>query len=463
MDGCASSEDHGYSFFTGLALSFLIIGLAVRLALAPLLTYPFDIEHWAVILQNTESGNGLFNLTGYFYTPVWGYILGFEDLLVNVVGGAVYGDRFTDLLGIEAMAFPYYTATTTTPAFNVMMKLPLIAVDVLVGYIVYRLVLSEGGDVRRASVAFGLWFLCPIVIYMSSVQAQFDCISALFALLCVLLMRRGFFFLAGAMFTLASLIKFFPAFCILILCVYVYRTASDRADSLRNLFLAVAGALIVATVVFLPQILDGTFMDAFSFVFGRTSEYDVLQAIRTYPFLIITVIAMVVLMVLALRMDREVLEDNLLLLVLSMLSVCTIFSSGPQYWIVYLPLMTYYIVCRDRNRALLGCTVAMGICTVLTAFINNNLSILTSAAEYLGLCDPASVLAWMGVLDAPAAFGLTVAALITTVTETIQLIIMCIMAIFLLSDLGIFDRYKFWSDFILHLRTALGGEIDGQA
>ena len=105
--------------------------------------------------------------------------------------GITYGERFTDLLEIEGMAFPYYTATTTTPAFNMAMKLPLILVDVLVGYMIYRLVMSECGDGRKAASAFGIWFLCPIVIYMSSVQAQFDCISALFTLLCVLLVNAA--------------------------------------------------------------------------------------------------------------------------------------------------------------------------------------------------------------------------------------------------------------------------------
>ncbi|MBO5600083.1 MAG: hypothetical protein J5897_03460 [Candidatus Methanomethylophilus sp.] len=459
MSDCETAANRKYVFSAGLALWILILGLAIRLAFAPVFTYPFDIEHWGVILQNTESGNGLFGLTGYFYTPAWGYILGFEDLIINLLPGMTYGERFTDLLEIEGMVFPYQTATTTTPVFNFAMKLPLILVDVLVGYLIYRLVMSECGDERKAAIGFGLWFLCPIVIYMSSVQAQFDCISALLTLLCVLLVRRNLFFLAGVIFTIAALIKFFPAFCIFLLCVYVVKATPGRL-SWKNLLLSVSGAVLTALVIFLPQILDGTVMNAFSFVFGRTSEYDLMLMLRTYPFIAVTLVMLVVLAIFAWRMDDARRKQDFLVLILAMLSICTIFSPGPQYWIVYLPLLSYYIACRDRNRALLICLIAMAILTTTAAFFNNSFSLLTTASEYLHLCEPQTVISWMHALDTPV-FGTPLTQLVVLIVEFIQLIIMILIALFLLSDLGLFDRYNKLNEFITELRTKLGGEIRG--
>ena len=459
MSDCETAANRKYVFSAGLALWILILGLAIRLVFVPVFTYPFDIEHWGVILQNTESGNGLFGLTGYFYTPAWGYILGFEDLIINLLPGMTYGERFTDLLEIEGMVFPYQTATTTTPVFNFAMKLPLILVDVLVGYLIYRLVMSECGDERKAAIGFGLWFLCPIVIYMSSVQAQFDCISALLTLLCVLLVRRNLFFLAGVIFTIAALIKFFPAFCIFLLCVYVVKATPGRL-SWKNLLLSVSGAVLTALVIFLPQILDGTVMNAFSFVFGRTSEYDLMLMLRTYPFIAVTLVMLVVLAIFAWRMDDARRKQDFLVLILAMLSICTIFSPGPQYWIVYLPLLSYYIACRDRNRALLICLIAMAILTTTAAFFNNSFSLLTTASEYLHLCEPQTVISWMHALDTPV-FGTPLTQLVVLIVEFIQLIIMIMIALFLLSDLGLFDRYNKLNEFITELRTKLGGEIRG--
>ena len=459
MSDCETAANRKYVFSAGLALWILILGLAIRLVFVPVFTYPFDIEHWGVILQNTESGNGLFGLTGYFYTPAWGYILGFEDLIINLLPGMTYGERFTDLLEIEGMVFPYQTATTTTPVFNFAMKLPLILVDVLVGYLIYRLVMSECGDERKAAIGFGLWFLCPIVIYMSSVQAQFDCISALLTLLCVLLVRRNLFFLAGVIFTIAALIKFFPAFCIFLLCVYVVK-ATPGSLSWKNLLLSVTGAVLTALVIFLPQILDRTVMNAFSFVFGRTSEYDLMLMLRTYPFIAVTLVMLVVLAIFAWRMDDARRKQDFLVLILAMLSICTIFSPGPQYWIVYLPLLSYYIACRDRNRALLICLIAMAILTTTAAFFNNSFSLLTTASEYLHLCEPQTVISWMHALDTPV-FGTPLTQLVVLIVEFIQLIIMILIALFLLSDLGLFDRYNKLNEFITELRTKLGGEIRG--
>jgi Gpi18-like mannosyltransferase len=459
MSDCETAANRKYAFSAGLALWILILGLAIRLVFAPVFTYPFDIEHWGVILQNTESGNGLFGLTGYFYTPAWGYILGFEDLIINLLPGMTYGERFTDLLEIEGMVFPYQTATTTTPVFNFAMKLPLILVDVLVGYLIYRLVMSECGDERKAAIGFGLWFLCPIVIYMSSVQAQFDCISALLTLLCVLLVRRNLFFLAGVIFTIAALIKFFPAFCIFLLCVYVVKATPGRL-SWKNLLLSVSGAVLTALVIFLPQILDGTVMNAFSFVFGRTSEYDLMLMLRTYPFIGVTLVMLVVLAIFAWRMDDARRKQDFLVLILAMLSICTIFSPGPQYWIVYLPLLSYYVACRDRNRALLICLIAMAILTTTAAFFNNSFSLLTTASEYLHLCEPQTVISWIHALDTPV-FGTPLTQLVVFIVEFIQLIIMILIALFLLSDLGLFDRYNKLNEFITELRTILGGDIRG--
>ena len=56
-------------------ITILSVALLVRLVLMPLLTYDYDIYHWAVIIQNFQSGNGLYDVAGYYYTPTWGYIL----------------------------------------------------------------------------------------------------------------------------------------------------------------------------------------------------------------------------------------------------------------------------------------------------------------------------------------------------------------------------------------------------
>jgi hypothetical protein len=66
----------------------------------------------------------------------------------------------------------------------------------------------------------------------------------------------------------------------------------------------------------------------------------------------------------------------------------------------------------------------------------------------------------MHALDTPV-FGTPLTQLVVFIVEFIQLIIMILIALFLLSDLGLFDRYNKPNEFITELRTILGGEIRG--
>lgn len=447
-----------YKFLSGLALLITIVGFAVRFVLAPYVTYPFDIEHWAVILQNTESGNGLFGLTGYFYTPVWGYILGFEDWLINSLLSVEYGRRILGLLGIEDLEFLYYTATTTSPVFNLLMKAPMFLVEFLVGYLIFRMVLSRTDDVSKAAKAYGLWFLCPLVIYMSAIQAQFDCISALFMLLCVLLLMRNQNFLAGVMFALGSLIKFFPAFCIFLLCLYIFKVPFEKSTNLRRFISAVFGAVFAVVLIFLPQILDGTVLNAFSFVFGRTSEFDIVSALRTYPAIIVTLVVMVFLALRVKKSDGRDFGENFLAYILLMLSVCVTISSGPQYCIVYLPLLAYYIYCGNNCKPLLWCFILIVVMSTISAFFNNSLSVLTTLVGYCGIWDANSLVSSMGVLET-SIIGLPLRALIVAGSEFIQTLSMVILILFVAQDLNILNRFEKVDNLTNKLRIRLGGCI----
>jgi len=396
-------------FLSGLTLKVLIIGLAIRFVLMPLLTYPFDVEHWAIIIQNIESGNGLFGLTGYFYTPVWGYILGFITVCLNGLTSLdLFGLRFTDLLGIETLHDTFFTATTTTPLFNVAMKIPLVICDVLVGYLVYRMVLNRTGDAQKAGIGFGLWFLCPLVIYMSAVQVQFDCLSALFALLSILLLKHDRCFLAGTIFVLGSLIKMFPAFLVLLFVAYLLRTHRDDGQALKKLLLAVAGALLMLVLIFLPQLLDGTFMNNFSFITDRASSTATTTShILTYGGAAIAFVVMIFLAVRLYRLTAEEAQRQFYKYALFTLAAAVLIAIGPQYCIVFLPLLAYYIAAEDPGYR--RCLLFIGVFGLAVAWVNNSFSLLTSAGEFWGWWDADWIVGLMQAFETRLA-GITLAS-----------------------------------------------------
>lgn len=392
MNESAEKPARDWRFVGKTCLAVLAIGLAIRLLLAPLLSYPFDITYWGTIIQNAESGNGLYGLSGYFYTPVWGYILNAEGYLLNSLSTLdLFGIRFGDLLGIEALGDVHYSATVTTPVFNMAMKIPLVIVDTIVGYLVYRMVLEDTGDGRKAVMAFALWYLCPVVIYMSGVQAQFDCISAMLALVSIILFRKSHWFLGGAVFMVAALTKFFPAFLIFIFIIYIIRRNGGLKTGAIPFMKAVAGAVIAFLVIYAPAFLDGTAAYSLSFIFGRASDdKPLVSMLLFYLRLVFCVFVILGAAYMYARKSPENADRDFLRYCLLTLSAAGLMSSGPQYCIVFLPLLAYYIVAYDRKMTPWFAIIAFT--GLFSALINNSFTLLSMASAYYGWIDPQTVI-----------------------------------------------------------------------
>lgn len=357
---------------------FIVIGLAARLVCAPILTYEYDSYHWGVIMQNINSGNALYELTGYFYLPLWGYILGFIDIIWNnLLVVDVFGVSVTQLFGLEDLNHVWHLSTITSPAFNTAIKIPLIAVDLVVGYLVHRIVLEWTGDRRKADYAFGLWFLCPVVFYMAGVQAMFDNIAALFILLCILLVMKDHYLCAGVMLTLAALLKLFPGACALILILYVIKKYGTKNECLRRLGLAAAGAVITVAVVMLPDILNGDIANTITFATDRSNRYGIITTLQTLAVLAAE-------LYLAYRYHKRETHDDKVLVAYVMYAIAlTMFlGANPQYFIMFMPFLIIHIMVSDRGYMI--CWWLIGCGAGFAAFIQNNFSLLSGAAAFYG-------------------------------------------------------------------------------
>jgi len=382
-----------------ILILIVLIGLAVRLVLMPLLTYEYDIYHWGVIIGNINSGNNLYDLTGYFYTPTWGYMMGaisaFSDIFLNV---DTLGMTFTDLLPIGDLEYRFHIATISTIPFNLMMKTPFVICDILVGYVLYKVIFKYTESKKKATYGFGLWFLCPIVIYMSSVQVMFDTISALLFLLTVVMIYKDKCFLAGALFSTVILLKFFPAFCIIVLIGYIWVKHKDDGLAKRKFIEAALGAGIMTLVLFLPQILNGQMEDTLSFIVGRVSgDTNISGTIFTMAGIATAVFGT---FYFGYRMFKEKKEnaDKALFKYVLLALVCSMFMSfGPQYVIVMIPFLIIHIFTSDISYR--KCWIIVSVSTFAVALTYNNFSLLCSIAEYTSLVDPEWILSAMPVLE----------------------------------------------------------------
>ena len=381
-DGTVCRKEGFLSKFGKPLLLVLIIGTAVRLIMAPLLTYEYDAYHWGVIMQNINSGNGLYELTGYFYLPVWGYIMGFIDMIWNTfLSVDVFGVSVTELFPMCDLEHIWHLSTITSPEFNTAIKIPLIIVDLIVGYLVHKTVFEITSDRRKADIAFGLWYLCPIVAYMSGSQAMFDNISALFLLLCIIFVRKDRYFLAGVFLSLATLLKLFPLVCALILVLYVIRKYPEKKETVRRLILAVLGFAVTAAVIMLPNILEGNIESTLTLITDRGS--------RNTLYSIVTIGAAVILeLLIAHRFFREEGNPDTLLLkyIPCAMVISFIMGLNPQYVIVIIPFLAINICTSDRTYTL--CWWIIGCASMLSALIQDNFSILSSVSTFWGWVSP---------------------------------------------------------------------------
>jgi hypothetical protein len=380
----------------------LIIGLAIRLALAPLLTYNPDVCSWALTLDSIRSGYGLYSVDdGYYYTPVWGYILGFlsliQDALLNI---DIMGIRFTNAFPIEVYGPPYNNALITSVEFNFWVKIPLIICDVLVGYLLYWLIKDRTGNEKKATLGFALWFLCPLVICISSVCGMFDTFSALFMLLAVILVYKDRCFLGGAMFAIAVLTKFFPGILIFLLVAYVLRKHREDGQARRKLLEAFVGAVLAFFVIMLPEILDGTFIDSFSFITSRLSGSGLgtgLGVIETVATVVLYSFIIVVSAYLAFRLYRskEDVDVCLFRYILMTLAILFLYPALPQYIVLIVPMLAYAIVV--SNRRYLTPWVVLSIGTTLYA-MSSTFSMLLSVGAFTNIVSldwVVSMIEWM--------------------------------------------------------------------
>lgn len=368
-----------------------ILSLVVHLVMTALFSHTYDSEYWLIIMQNIETGNGLYGLNGFYYTPVWGYMLSFADMLTQVFGAIpVLGDRFTDLILIED--YNGFQAVLASPDINFLLKLPLSVCDVLVGYLLYVIVSRHTGSERKGIVSMALWCFCPIVVYMSAIQGQFDTISVLLLLMTIFLIRQDNPLLAGMVFALATWLKIFPGVCILVLFGYMLARYKGAPRSTRQISMSIVGFLLLTAVLFLPQILDGTLAYAFSFLTSRTSGYDLGSTLYMAGMLVIIVILMLF-MTRSIARKPAAEADRLVFLYCGLLaSLAAMVQFGYQYAPSVVGFIILFAMMSVNTRGYRFVFLVVSLFTFLEAFFWVNYSSLFIISEYFGTFDPSWVL-----------------------------------------------------------------------
>ena len=425
----------------------IFIGLFIRLVLMPLFTYDFDVSFWATTIQNAQSGDGLYNMPGYYYSPVWGYILGVVSSIGNIFFDlSTMGVHFDQLVPLETMWMDQHTAAPTTIWFNVMIKIPLIICDLLVGILIYYLIKERTKDLKKAQMGFAFWFLCPLTIFISSVHGTFDVFSAFFMLLTVFMLYKNHYFLAGASFSAAVLTKWFPAMAIFLLVAYILAKYKDDRDKMvKSLVSAIAGTSLALLILMIPMIMEGTVQESLSFIFGRlnvvTSSGDSLKEVLTsIGMFVVTVIAQPLIVGICAfiayklyRTDRDKLDDRFFTFMLLTMTIILCWGPSPQYLLILLPFLIMYVLITDRKY--MTPLVIISIGATIFAFSFTTFSILMSLGAYTDIISLDTVIGLMEWAHAEI-WGISVQRILFAVGGAMEVIGIWLILLYWYRDSG---------------------------
>ena len=340
-------------FLCWATIIVILVGIAIRLTIGTFLTCPDDVNSWAVVIANYEAGGGLYDIAGYNYAPPWGYILAFASTIWESLGMGFMGAQVVGAL--PAGLYADWLADDIVPGvgFSLCVKCIFILSDIVAGYLVYWIVMNVTNNRSKAILGFSLWFLCSFVITSGSVQGMFDTVSATVTLLCIAMVLRNHYFIAGMMLGTATLLKLFPGFLIFVLAAYVLARHREDGTSTRRLMEAASGAVVSVFILLLPQILAGDLSSAFAFLTERSgnmgTSIDGIVGIATIVAYVAILIASAVIGLLMYNSQDDDLEGMLLKLVTLNVAVMFLYPSTAQYLTLLAPFLIMMAVCYERR------------------------------------------------------------------------------------------------------------------
>jgi hypothetical protein len=258
----------------------ILIALAIRLAFAPFTAHN-DMLVWYIAAKNIENGFGLYSSKYFTYPPIWGYLSYFTTFPIsNFFGGlsfvAIPNSEQLTSLGYGMSPTP---SILTTETFNLLIKVPLISCDLVLGCVLYKY-LSRSLDQKKAIWGLRLWLFNPLVISVSAIYGQMDVLPTLLVLIGTILFIDCNYLASAVFLGLATMLKFYPIYVVLLfLLLLLFNIARPsltyrESVTLRLKKVLIFGCTFLATVIIIliPLFLNGSFHN---FIYANTSRLQV--------------------------------------------------------------------------------------------------------------------------------------------------------------------------------------------
>jgi hypothetical protein len=223
----------------------LALGIIIRVLLSPFFAHPFDMFSFYTVGERAMSNLG--SLGSYLRPYDYSYFIFLFPMTAVFASISHYvGSYSIAMSSLNPQLNPgaqWGITTIPGPIFDFLVKVPLMLSDVLIALIIYSLAKKASGDEGFAASASALWFLNPLVIWVSSAWGTFDALPALFTIGALYLATEKRFVYAGVALSLAVAMKYY-AIVLVVPLLYLAWKDSGRKGLLQS-GISVAISLLV--------------------------------------------------------------------------------------------------------------------------------------------------------------------------------------------------------------------------
>ena len=228
--------------------TLLVLGVVIRVSLAPFLAHTFDVYAWYIMAMDIVR-------TPFAYVPFppMLYYTFFPFAYLYDFLSREFGFQPYPMVDIPPELNPYpqmHIAYVTDPVFNVAIKLPFILADVASTYLLYNFVLELRHSESLAKASALLFFLNPYLIWISSAWGMFDSLPAFFSLASLVLLHRRRLTSSAISLSVATAYKLYPLLFMVPVLLFLRR----QNYQLRQLVIYVLAYLVTLFALFLPRL-----------------------------------------------------------------------------------------------------------------------------------------------------------------------------------------------------------------
>ncbi len=246
--------------------TILIAGLIIRLAVCPFFADSNDFPYWTSIAFDVKQGDGLYQDYDLWYPPIWGYVISLLLPIMDLFNIAPSMELCGAIPGTNNLINEGWLPSIGAV---VIIKLPLIAADIVNGYLIYRIAKRITDDDDKSLKATMLWIFCPLTIWVSAGQGQFETLSLMFILIATYALLSGSYFLCGISMATATLTKITPSLAIFPMLALILVSRKEGENHMKNAAVFVLSGTLMTAIILLPHIINGEMQFVMSFLSVR--------------------------------------------------------------------------------------------------------------------------------------------------------------------------------------------------